>query len=755
MGEEDLVHGLEELDLLGADQAPFRNLCPVGSGFPHSPDEAHARFASWTSVKGNIMIAHVCRVLLVAVASGSCFAQTTIGLGSTGANVATDQGATNDQGTDGQIDGVNGWIPGAFGPGTAGRSVYDSVEVPAGGNGPCVTKSTRSFWYYIEGIDDEELVLRFGFVPDVFHSRSPYECPPCVGNAFSEIIADVSASLVVSTPSPNAVPVWFRITTKASVAREHESGGEDVTYITTARVDFRGGNVAFYDIDDPDFAPDDKIYSEGGDIGGSFMAADGDTIDIDIAAELFASLAPNHRGLCLNNPLPGNKDSSDALFVGSITISTRGPVPPSGQITPPPGYTANDAEMLFSVDIGSDAEMSDVLTPGNEWLDPGDLYTAFGPVPVVPFDGVRDDEAEIGAIPPPLPEPGIGGPAPLCSLLALTPDDRQRWLDVDASDLLDVDLLGVLAQPADPTNPVARFDSYSIFGPQYLAVSFDDDTALDYAQCDTPPGSPSPFTFGVYGGDATEDEVVAIELAFGPLGATVGTSIGLLSERQLHGALDPSPDALTQFAEDDDADALDVDWDAGFSRQWYFSVDHEATGGPMGLALDPGVIYQATTAGPIPVVTPRLYLGLLPGVDIDAFEFVFARSPVARRDALALLFSVDDDDPATPADESSGLDPRMIYISFLDGNSTPLLVSPLEEDVDGITAWWRPIGSVVFPKPPCLADTNHDGMLTPADFSAWIIAFNMMAPECDQNNDNLCTPADFSAWVANYNMGCP
>ncbi len=55
----------------------------------------------------------------------------------------------------------------------------------------------------------------------------------------------------------------------------------------------------------------------------------------------------------------------------------------------------------------------------------------------------------------------------------------------------------------------------------------------------------------------------------------------------------------------------------------------------------------------------------------------------------------------------------------------------------------------------CLGDTNGDGLLTPADFSAWIMAFNNQAPECDQNSDGLCTPADFSAWILNFNAGCP
>lgn len=62
--------------------------------------------------------------------------------------------------------------------------------------------------------------------------------------------------------------------------------------------------------------------------------------------------------------------------------------------------------------------------------------------------------------------------------------------------------------------------------------------------------------------------------------------------------------------------------------------------------------------------------------------------------------------------------------------------------------------SVVYSGVPCPPDTNNDGILTPADFSAWIAAFNAMSPACDQNADGACTPADFSAWLANFNAGC-
>ncbi|GAB5496953.1 MAG: integrin alpha [Phycisphaerales bacterium] len=56
---------------------------------------------------------------------------------------------------------------------------------------------------------------------------------------------------------------------------------------------------------------------------------------------------------------------------------------------------------------------------------------------------------------------------------------------------------------------------------------------------------------------------------------------------------------------------------------------------------------------------------------------------------------------------------------------------------------------------PCPADTNDDGTLSPADFTAWISAFHAITDACDQNGDGSCTPADFTAWLANYKAGCP
>lgn len=56
--------------------------------------------------------------------------------------------------------------------------------------------------------------------------------------------------------------------------------------------------------------------------------------------------------------------------------------------------------------------------------------------------------------------------------------------------------------------------------------------------------------------------------------------------------------------------------------------------------------------------------------------------------------------------------------------------------------------------PDCVADTNGDGMLSPADFNGWILAFNNQTAQCDQNGDGFCTPADFNGWILNFNAGC-
>ncbi|MEL6795729.1 MAG: GC-type dockerin domain-anchored protein [Planctomycetota bacterium] len=85
----------------------------------------------------------------------------------------------------------------------------------------------------------------------------------------------------------------------------------------------------------------------------------------------------------------------------------------------------------------------------------------------------------------------------------------------------------------------------------------------------------------------------------------------------------------------------------------------------------------------------------------------------------------------------------------------PELSGPLPA---GFTAQWdRELsldGTTLFAVVRCLADVNADGVVSPSDFNAWVIAFNFGTPACDQNGDGACLPNDFNAWILNYNTGC-
>ncbi|MEL6796180.1 MAG: integrin alpha [Planctomycetota bacterium] len=87
---------------------------------------------------------------------------------------------------------------------------------------------------------------------------------------------------------------------------------------------------------------------------------------------------------------------------------------------------------------------------------------------------------------------------------------------------------------------------------------------------------------------------------------------------------------------------------------------------------------------------------------------------------------------------------------------TDLLIGAREADPNGDSDAGE--SYVVFGRdvpPPCVADTNGDGVLAPNDFNAWILAFNTQSPACDQNGDGVCGQNDFNAWVLNSNAGCP
>lgn len=64
------------------------------------------------------------------------------------------------------------------------------------------------------------------------------------------------------------------------------------------------------------------------------------------------------------------------------------------------------------------------------------------------------------------------------------------------------------------------------------------------------------------------------------------------------------------------------------------------------------------------------------------------------------------------------------------------------------------VDSVTFDTVTCFGDTNGDGTVTPADFNAWVLAYNNRSEKCDQNGDGVCSAADLNAWILNFNNGC-
>lgn len=111
--------------------------------------------------------------------------------------------------------------------------------------------------------------------------------------------------------------------------------------------------------------------------------------------------------------------------------------------------------------------------------------------------------------------------------------------------------------------------------------------------------------------------------------------------------------------------------------------------------------------------------------------------------------------PGTELDVSSV--PGSPDIRTVDGKSFRLAGSANDADQVAVLAYFTDDSSAVVLvsyADACLADVNGDGIASPADFSAWVAAYNASASGCDQNGDGQCTPADFSAWVINYNNGC-
>jgi hypothetical protein len=409
----------------------------------------------------------------------------------------------------------------------------------------------------------------------------------------------------------------------------------------------------------------------------------GDQIQLSLDFEIDARVAPPW-------PQPPmfarqDLDRSTATQWGKITLSLGTPI-----ITTPPD-SLYAAWLEYSVDIGGDAELSDPTPDSNEVYDPGDAF-AWGFVqPPGGVPGIFDDASVFLIDPPPSsPDPSVPAisRAPVGSgvLPAAVAD---LYLDLDGIDNLDFDVTQFAYGPGDSS--IGPFLSPCIFSGENVFVSYDDDPAEHYtAPSSVPVNSWSPWNGDTYGTLARRDEVTGLVVVPFPPGYKV-FEYTFVPESGISPNMAPDPDSSED--RDDDVDALD--FQDGQCSVAYFSVDHEAKYG-----LDPGIIYEAGPGAFSGVIFP-VDLGISGGTDIDAFEFAWIFDGSAMRNGLALLFSVNDNDPLTPDDESGGLDPRMIYASFLNGTNFPYLANPLIEDVDAITCWGTALFTQYAPPATC------------------------------------------------------
>jgi len=422
-----------------------------------------------------------------------------------------------------------------------------------------------------------------------------------------------------------------------------------------------------------------------------------------------------------------------------------------------------DYRFEFSLDIGSDTELSDPFMDGDEGFDPGDVYWWQGP-PVNPpgRDGFKDDMFIFGFDPfPDPPDPGYVTRVPVGEGHY---EMYYEYFDLDGHDQLDIDILEHqwIPQTHPLEIPIPFFDSPCIHKAEFLMISFDDDMGPGWPAFDVPVTRPSPAGVSSYGSTPGRDEVVGVNLMIGgPPPFPVAGIYPIADEITVHTSLAPNPDGIEE--DDDDVDSLDIVRSQDECPYWYFSPDSEAH-----LGLDPGGIYQATPGMPVQVIDEFIHLGIPEETDIDAFEFVWIENPQQPDGMLylALAYSVDDDDPLTPWNESGGLPPNVIFGSFMTGWSFQITAEDLWDDVDALTSWEHPLE----PEPQfgacCLGDcacsvmtqvdcNNNGGVWAGlgtdcSDFNGDGIADACFTCMGDLNCDGVVNLSDLAQLLSNY-----
>lgn len=364
-------------------------------------------------------------------------------------------------------------------------------------------------------------------------------------------------------------------------------------------------------------------------------------------------------------------------------------------LPPPPPPPQGTAVLLFSLDIGS-AEEASMGGP----FDPGDLYPQ-GFSAGLNASFYRDDAVLFSGIDPaPNPaDPTTGAPVASGDNIA---DIRDLYFNINGAAFLPFNLATELAgtEPPDRFFPYGYFEGVNnacIPPASRLLVSFDDDSIFPFTadpmagpMGGAPTNSLSPLTGEVFGRTSYRDEVLQLQTWNAP--GTLPLSVERqFSEGQIDGDLLPNP-SIQLLEDDNDINALAqvlVDAEnASCADFYYFTVDAEARYG-----LNPGIIYVANSTGILGEAITPADLGVPWGVDINAFDFAWVNNPELETMNFALLFSVASQKVGLPEDESGGLDPNQIYVSFLDGTHEPFLGAPLDNDVDAIAVIRTPYES--------------------------------------------------------------
>jgi PKD repeat protein len=344
-------------------------------------------------------------------------------------------------------------------------------------------------------------------------------------------------------------------------------------------------------------------------------------------------------------------------------------------------------EFLFSLDIGSDSEMSDKKMDGNEVFDPGDAYLFQGAfIPPPGANGFLDDPFIFGYDPMP-----VGGmPGTAAPVLSGLPVDQvqMEYFDMDGLVVANCDLRDFEFGEGLP--PIPQFNDPDIHFPQNLMISFSDDDGFPYTHSS---GSVPSLGFSssgqLHGQQPIKDETLQVAMNLtAPVPIPVQSVAPLHEESAIHINMAPDPDFTHVFPneKDDDVDALAAVVSFTDLQYYFFTADHEATGMSVsGFPLNPGSIYVADAGTPVEVVNAQYHLGLPEGTDVDAFTFSWINDPQFGYVAFAIIFSVDEDDPTTPFDESGGLMPNMLYYSFLNGFSMIFSTEMFEDNIDALT----------------------------------------------------------------------